>query len=266
MGRSARAVRNEVAVGALSLVAIGCAAAAACLALGPSAGSARLRSIGRRDARRPPPGPGPNPAAPAGLASRRSQGVAAGLAGVAVAVLLGGAAAWVAGGGAAVAAWVLLGRLEPAAVVRDQNRIAAALPLATDLLAAAMAVGSPPDRAAEAVGRAIGGPLGAVLASAASALRVGADPATAWQPLLTDPVLRPLGRALAGAISRGASPVTTLDRLADDARDHARWAAEARARSLGARAAAPLGLCFLPAFVLVGIVPLIATMGMPLLP
>jgi hypothetical protein len=57
-----------------------------------------------------------------------------------------------------------------------------------------------------------------------------------------------------------------LQRIALDARESARWAAEARARSVGARAAAPLGLCFLPAFVLVGIVPLVAALGMPLLP
>ena len=43
-------------------------------------------------------------------------------------------------------------------------------------------------------------------------------------------------------------------------------AAEARAQRAGVLIAAPLGLCFLPAFVLVGIVPLVATLGMPLLP
>jgi hypothetical protein len=52
-----------------------------------------------------------------------------------------------------------------------------------------------------------------------------------------------------------------LERVAEDARDTARRAAEARARSLGARAAAPLGLCFLPAFVLVGVVPIVVTAG-----
>ena len=140
------------------------------------------------------------------------------------------------------------------------------MPLAAELLAAAMSAGAPPDRAAETVGRAIGGPLGAVLGSAAAALRTGAEPAAAWAALHGDPTLRPLGRALAGAISRGSSPAATLDRVAKDARERLRWVAEANARSLGARAAAPLGLCFLPAFVLVGIVPLIATVGLPLLP
>jgi hypothetical protein len=43
--------------------------------------------------------------------------------------------------------------------------------------------------------------------------------------------------------------------LAGDLRRRRRAAAEQRARSVGVRAAAPLGLCFLPAFVLIGVVP-----------
>jgi hypothetical protein len=48
-----------------------------------------------------------------------------------------------------------------------------------------------------------------------------------------------------------------LERVARDARDGSRWEGEAKARAVGARAAAPLGLCFLPAFVLVAIVPIV---------
>jgi Flp pilus assembly protein TadB len=215
-----------------------------------------------------PPALANPPAGRAALAgpNRRTRAAAAVLAGFAVAILVAGPVGAVAGAAAVVAAWFGLGRLEPAAVARRREQITAALPMAAELLAAAMAAGAPPDRAAETVGRAIGGPLGTVLCSAAAAFRVGADPSAAWAPLLADPTLRPVGRALAAAITRGTSPATTLEWVAHDARDRARWAAEARARSLGARAAAPLGLCFLPAFVLVGVVPLIATVGLPLLP
>ncbi|MGH8825880.1 MAG: type II secretion system F family protein, partial [Jiangellaceae bacterium] len=103
------------------------------------------------------------------------------------------------------------------------------------------------------------------LVAAAAAARVGADPSSAWVNLADDPALGTLARALAGAGTHGASPVAMLERVAADARDAARWEAQARARALGARAAAPLGLCFLPAFVLVGIVPVVAGAG-PLLP
>lgn len=257
------------------------AALAAWLAVGPPPGLARMRRVlppadadttvpghppagsGARSWVAPTAGQVPSPA---GLASRRARGAAAVLAGVAVATMIGGVVGGIAGAVAAGAAWVGLGRVEPAEVVRHRQRVSTALPLAAELLAAAMSAGAPPDRAAETVGRAIGGPLGTVLGSAAAALRVGVDPATAWAQLHGDPTLRPLGRALAGAITRGSSPTATLERVAKDARDQARWAAEAHARSLGARAAAPLGLCFLPAFVLVGVVPLIVTVGLPLLP
>lgn len=180
--------------------------------------------------------------------------------------MMGGPAGWLLGSAVGAAAWFGVGRLEPAAVVWRRHRTAAAVPLAAELLAAAVAAGAPPDRAAEAVGKAIGGPLGDALSAAAAATRVGADPGSAWHGLLSDPVTRPLARAMMRSATRGASPVSALDRVARDARDAARWAAEAKARSVGARAAAPLGLCFLPAFVLVGIVPLVATLGMPLLP
>jgi Flp pilus assembly protein TadB len=185
---------------------------------------------------------------------------------VAGVVTVDGPAGWFLGFAVGGATWFGVDRLEPAAVIRRRQRIAAAVPLAAELLAAAVAAGAPPDRAADAVGEAIDGPLGEALSVAAAATRVGADPGSAWRGLLGDPVTRPLARAMLRSAARGASPVSALDRVARDARDTARWAAEAKARSVGAKAAAPLGLCFLPAFVLVGIVPLVATLGMPLLP
>ena len=44
---------------------------------------------------------------------------------------------------------------------------------------------------------------------------------------------------------------------ADELREQRRASARERARSVGVKTAAPLGLCFLPAFVLIGIVPTI---------
>jgi len=200
------------------------------------------------------------------LASRQARAAAAVLVGVAAATVVGGAAGWLAGAVAMGGSWWWLARLQPRDVVRARELTGSTLPLAAELLAAALAAGSSPERAAEAVGRAVGPPLGTSLLAAAASLRLGAEPAAALEPLRRDPQLRSLGRALSGAGARGSSPVRALEREAQDARDALRWAAEARARSLGARAAAPLGLCFLPAFVLVGVVPLVVTVGLPLLP
>jgi pilus assembly protein TadC len=46
--------------------------------------------------------------------------------------------------------------------------------------------------------------------------------------------------------------------LAEELDEQARARVEDRARAVGVRAAVPLGLCLLPAFLLLGIVPLVA--------
>ena len=51
-----------------------------------------------------------------------------------------------------------------------------------------------------------------------------------------------------------------VERLADDLARSARADTEERARAVGVKAALPLGLCLLPAFVLIGIVPLVVAL------
>ena len=264
-------------MGWMTLVASSLAAASSILALGPSPGQARLLrlrnipvtpSTRRHDGRAAEARSHSLAGRASGLgmlSGRRGRTASAVLAAVSAGWLLGGSVGLVVAPMLGTAAWLAIGRLEPVDAARVRQQTAQSLPLAAELLAAAIAAGSPPVMAAEAVALALGGPLGAALKSAAAAARVGVEPASAWMGMASDPALRPLARALAGAVTRGASPTAVLERVAYDARDALRWAAEARARSLGAKAAAPLGLCFLPAFVLVGIVPVVVAAG-PLLP
>ncbi|PZF79835.1 type II secretion system F family protein [Jiangella anatolica] len=258
----------------MTLLAMTCAALAAVVMLAPAPGAARLRALVDASERRTAgsrtnPGGSTDPGARArrsvqpghAVISARRRGVAATVAGAAVVWLFGGVAGTVIGVGIAVAAWYGSGRLEPESRKRDRERVIAMVPLAADLMTVALAAGCPPAVAAESVGAAIGGPLGRALADAAAAASVGVEPGRAWSDLAAEPAVRPLARALTAAMTRGTSPAAVLQRVAADARDSARWAGEARARSLGARAAAPLGLCFLPAFVLVGVVPVVATSG-----
>jgi hypothetical protein len=49
-----------------------------------------------------------------------------------------------------------------------------------------------------------------------------------------------------------------VHRLAEELRERARADVEERARSIEVKAAAPLGLCLLPAFVVLGVVPMVA--------
>jgi Flp pilus assembly protein TadB len=186
---------------------------------------------------------------------RRAAAVSAG---VACALVLGGPFGLVAGVVAAVVCLRLPARLEPRQVRRRRARLIADIPVAVDLLAACLRGGTPWGAAVEAVAAALGGPLGDELHGVAAQVRLGADPAAAWLVLAREPALSELARTVARAANSGSSLAPALARLARDQRRSARAAASVRARAAGIRAVAPLGLCFLPAFVLLGIVPAVA--------
>jgi Flp pilus assembly protein TadB len=177
------------------------------------------------------------------------------LAGMAVAVLFGGLIGLLAGAGVGVACARLLARLEPREVKERRTRLVADLPIAVDLMAACLRGGSSWVESVEAVATALGGPLGTELHWVAAQIRLGADPVATWLTLAAEPALARLARAAARASDSGSALAPTLAGLARDQRRAARAEASARAQVAGARAVAPLGLCFLPAFVLIGIVP-----------
>ncbi|MGP4022875.1 type II secretion system F family protein [Actinomadura sp. 3N407] len=180
------------------------------------------------------------------------------MAGVLCAVTLGGPTGTTIGVLVAVAVWFSFGRLGNAERRRRRARLVADLPVAVDLLAACLRGGAPWHDAVTAVADAVGGPLGDELRAVSIQIRLGADPAEAWLTLAKEPMLAPLARTAVRAASTGAALAPSLSRLARDQRRVARSAAAARARSAGIRALAPLGLCFLPAFVLLGVVPAVA--------
>ncbi|WP_431958771.1 type II secretion system F family protein [Actinacidiphila sp. bgisy160] len=169
--------------------------------------------------------------------------------------LVGGIPGAAAGIGAAYAIRRRQRRPRPAGPV-DQARAARQLPLAADLMAACVTAGAGPREAAEAVGPSLGGPLGEALTRAAAELRLGGDPAQCWGRL--DRLgCRELARCLERATTTGVPPVEEIARLAAGCRaEHARRGA-ARARRAGVLVTAPLGLCFLPAFLLVGVAPVV---------
>ncbi|MFF3910913.1 type II secretion system F family protein [Streptomyces sp. NPDC001848] len=131
------------------------------------------------------------------------------------------------------------------------------LPLAADLLAACIAAGASPVSAAQAVGEALAGPVGERLARGAAEVRLGGEPADAWRRLAALPGAAALVRLLERAGDSGAPAAAPVGRLAAQAR--AEWArgATARARRAGVLVTAPVGLCFLPAFIAVGVLPVV---------
>lgn len=235
-----------------TLLMVACLVAAACVVAAP----VPARRPARRLARLPIQVP------PLGRASSAGRGVdpvrlGAGLVGLAAAVVVGGWFGVLAGAVLAVAADQGLRRLEPAADRRRRLLEAAQLPLAADLLAVALRGGAPADRAAVAVSEALPGPLGDRLARVGRALWLGATPARAWAELAPVAGGARLVRAAVRSAEHGSALADSLGRLAGDLRADRTIAVDATGRRAGVLMVLPLGLCFLPAFVLAGLVPVI---------
>ncbi|WEH40489.1 type II secretion system F family protein [Streptomyces sp. AM 2-1-1] len=184
-------------------------------------------------------------------------------AGLLVGILVGGATGTLAGVGAAAAVWrfrrTWRARCSGASGDSAEDRVAASrqLPLAADLLAACISAGAGPWQAAEAVGESLPGPVGARLLHAAAEIRLGGDPSLAWDRLGELPGAGPLARCLNRAGETGAPAAEPVARLADAIRAARADAAVAKAQRAGVLITAPVGLCFLPAFLSVGVAPVI---------
>ena len=129
-----------------------------------------------------------------------------------------------------------------------------------DVLAVCLASGMAVSTAAAAAAPSAPGPLAAMLTRAADLLALGADPAAAWSnpglPLGSDgEALLRLARRSADS---GAALAGGVAELADQSRHAAAAVADARAQRASVLIAGPLGLCYLPAFVCLGIVPIVA--------
>ena len=173
-------------------------------------------------------------------------------------VLLGGPVGVLVGVPAAAGTWWATGRMEPPAVRRRREQLTASVPHVVDLMAACLVVGLSPAAAVEQITAAVDPPVRDELAALAARLRLGVDPVTVWRDLAGHPQLGGLGRSIARAVDSGASVADAMERLAEDLRRRTRADVETRARAVGVKAALPLGICLLPAFVLVGVVPLVA--------
>ncbi len=184
----------------------------------------------------------------------------AALAGAAVASFVSGVGGVAAGVVSAVVAWVLIGRTEPADARRRRRSAERDLPGLVQLLAAALETGCDVAEALRLVCGACPGPAAEALSAVPPRLELGLPPELAWRPVLDDTQLAPLGRALVRASRSGASVSHEVVRLSEELADRSRATVEERARGVGVKAAVPLGLCLLPSFVLIGVVPLVVSL------
>ncbi|MGW7606520.1 type II secretion system F family protein [Streptomyces sp. NPDC054766] len=139
----------------------------------------------------------------------------------------------------------------------DVTLAARQLPLAADLVAACIAAGASPVAAAQAVGEALGGPVGERLARGAAEVRLGGEPGDAWRRLASIPGAQGLARLLERAGESGVPAAVPVGRLATQARAEWGRTATARARRAAVMVTAPVGLCFLPAFLAIGVLPVV---------
>ncbi|MDQ1105554.1 type II secretion system F family protein [Nocardioides zeae] len=230
--------------GLVLLAAVGAAAAVA-LAVPPRVGG--------------PAPPAAGPPAPRDDRVRRLAPLWCASAALGVGTFLSGPLAWPAAAAAAVGLWVLLRRAEPAEARRRRARLVRELPAFVELFGAALASGSGPATALGAARAALPGAAADELAPVAARLELGLDAGEVWTRLAADsPGLAPLARVMARSHEAGMVVTDAVAALAEELDEQARARVEDRARAVGVRAAVPLGLCLLPAFLLLGIVPLVA--------
>jgi len=171
--------------------------------------------------------------------------------------MVGGPLGVVVGAVCGSAVWVVLGRTEDPGDVRRREELVEDLPTAVDLLGSCLDAGAAPESALVSVSRALGGPVEEEFMALHHRLDIGVDPAQVWRSVAVHPQLAPLGRAVGRAHQTGAPVGQAVHQLAEELRERARADVETRARSIEVKAAAPLGLCLLPAFVVLGVVPMV---------
>lgn len=127
-----------------------------------------------------------------------------------------------------------------------------------ELVAAMLDAGASIGRALELVAVSASDRYGNALRPVVSALAIGADWDTAWRSSAVRlPEILELRDALAFAALTGAPSSAILYAQAARLRRERFRAAEKRAASLGVKLVVPLGVCSLPAFICLGVVPVL---------
>jgi pilus assembly protein TadC len=225
---------------------------AAWFIVGERADRSRLRAVARPANSVADPPPRQN--------ARRLQVAVCLLAAGAAWLLLGGVIGIVAAGAVAVLGPRALSRFEARSDRQRNIELVAAAPLVADIFAACLSAGASPAAAARAAASALGGEAAKLLDEAVGQFQLGASAQRVWRPLLECEPTAPIARAILRSAESGAPLTDVLLRVADDMRAAHRSELEQAAKAVGVKAVGPLGACFLPAFMLLGVVPLIGSL------
>lgn len=159
---------------------------------------------------------------------------------------------------AALGSYVVLGRLESRAARRRREALVGQQPEVLDLISAVQEAGSPLRLAAGEVAALAPEPSAAVLREVDARIGVGFSDAEAWQSLARDPIWGATARDLARSARTGEAVVETLQMSAERARAARRDHLNEKARTVAVKSVGPMMVCFLPAFILAGVVPIFA--------
>ena len=154
-----------------------------------------------------------------------------------------------------------LGRCWVARLAREARRTEAAVPDFVDLLALQVRSGRPPALAFLRASDSATGGLGKATRSVATVVRDGARFVEALTGARTRFDVRAHGviDALIDTERDGLAPRAIFERLSHDAHQQRRREADARIRALPVRLTLPLVACILPAYVLLAVIPLLAS-------
>ena len=176
--------------------------------------------------------------------------------------------AWCAG----CAVWL---RTSPAArltgrgISTEHRSLEVSTTLVLALFIVALRQGTSIPRACGAVGDAAGGAIGAGLVRVGERLSRGADWHEAWRVAGADEpesdaahVFRILEESLEPSWTRGVSPIMRLETTLEQYDADERSRIEAASSRLSVRLLIPTALCFLPAFVFIGVIPTVVSLVM----
>lgn len=135
---------------------------------------------------------------------------------------------------------------------------------ALDLLAMSLATGVAVVNSLESVAGVSGPRVSRQLREVAIAMQWGLPAGDAWAQVAD--VWQPAQQAFALAESTGAAPSGLLREAADTIRRDEATRLEAASARLGVLLVVPLGLCFLPAFFLIAVVPAVLSLMRQLMP
>lgn len=126
-----------------------------------------------------------------------------------------------------------------------------------ELLAVCLTAGLPVASAVAAAAAPLTGTAGTQLRRVAAALELGADPHDAWRSVAEVPALAAFARAAGRSSGTGSALAQVARTEGDRIRAEMIDTAQARAQRAAVLITGPLGLCFLPAFLVLGIAPVV---------